>query len=496
MLCVSLTLENPISLGMLKHFPSFGRKGRQGDLYEKFKKVQLSVRHWMWSWAEKDCESEEEYVLSKALFLSYVASTYVGNTLGAAGVEDLQVFFRAHVEPHEDFFAFHRRQLLLHFDTNSNSAHEGTNNGMKTHAAPVLPQHTLAKATQVISFQSRLKAAQIHMQITHKENSRKLWSNLPTANYLCDMGEALVGEEWKLRRLYDSVGPFQDGWEDYWLVMLADEDEVARAETEVLCPGEGIVPRFRRVRRVTRCRQLGTVSCSCGLFQRVGIPCRHVMHVCSQVLGVSYEGITHHDVLVIWHKSYYYYGAGTSCKMRSFVMDLRANDTNGPVLKEDPPTIPLDLNHKIVQLSGLDAVARCTNYHEEHCREALLRYGASNAAPANLTQEMYMNSNDDDNLRESQDFSFPSPMRAQEPDHFNLFAELIPYFKEYISVLDLNCTQKKLHDIKQHFSGLIAQEKKELAPAAAPQGRVVSSAAPTNKRRKTHGTAKYKTKKH
>lgn len=281
---------------MLRYFPSYGRKGRQGDRFDKFKQIQLSVKQWMWSWAEPKCEIEEEYLLSKTLFLDYVGSGSGVETLGSPNVEEVQDFFRDHVEPHESFFAFHLRRFLLHFDTNSNSAHEGTNNGMKKHCAPVLPQHTLAKATQVISFQSNLKSAQISMELTQKEHSRKLWSNLPTANYLCDVGEALVGEEWKMRFQYESVGPSEDANEDYWLVLL---DEVATAETGVRGTGEGVVPRFRRVRRVTRCRQVGTLTCSCGLFQRVGIPCRHVMNICCKVLGDQYEGITHHDVLVI-----------------------------------------------------------------------------------------------------------------------------------------------------------------------------------------------------
>lgn len=96
-----------------------------------------AVRHWMFSWASPQCETAEEYQLSKALFLSYLDSVEVLDALGPDDVVNVKTFYREKMEPHEGLFEFYRRRHILHFDTSSNSAHEGTNKGMKYHSAPV-----------------------------------------------------------------------------------------------------------------------------------------------------------------------------------------------------------------------------------------------------------------------------------------------------------------------------------------------------------------------
>jgi hypothetical protein len=49
-------------------------------------------------------------------------------------VSQLKEFYCKRIEPHEDLFVFYRLSHLFHFDTNSNSAHEGTNHGIKYHS--------------------------------------------------------------------------------------------------------------------------------------------------------------------------------------------------------------------------------------------------------------------------------------------------------------------------------------------------------------------------
>ena len=57
--------------------------------------------------------------------------------------ERIRLFIRDNVEPLETFLCFYRRRDIRHYDTYTNSPHEGTNNGLKAGAAPIMPQHSL-----------------------------------------------------------------------------------------------------------------------------------------------------------------------------------------------------------------------------------------------------------------------------------------------------------------------------------------------------------------
>jgi hypothetical protein len=87
-----------------------------------------------------------------------MASHKVQEALGQEqGVEQLHEFYCKRIEPHEDLFVFYQRRHLFQFDTNSNSAHEGTNHGIKYHSLAVKPTHGIVESTKILTHQSKLK---------------------------------------------------------------------------------------------------------------------------------------------------------------------------------------------------------------------------------------------------------------------------------------------------------------------------------------------------
>jgi hypothetical protein len=84
--------------------------------------VQQKVCQWIWSWSYPYCETQEEFILSKALFPEYIESEEVRDALGKSGLVQLKDFFRKRIEPIEDFFVFYKHKHLFHLDTNSNKA--------------------------------------------------------------------------------------------------------------------------------------------------------------------------------------------------------------------------------------------------------------------------------------------------------------------------------------------------------------------------------------
>ena len=69
-------------------------------------------------------------------------------------------FVTRHVIPHEDYCAFYHRKFVCHFDEFNNCSHAGTNNGVKSGAAAVLPGHDISSGGKRLHFQgTQLKSS-------------------------------------------------------------------------------------------------------------------------------------------------------------------------------------------------------------------------------------------------------------------------------------------------------------------------------------------------
>jgi hypothetical protein len=222
-----------VDRGMSNYFPKpLARKNVDIDLYNKWEKMRVIVRRWLFSWSDDRCETHEEFLLSKALFLNYIQSDEVKEALGPHGFDQLQEFYGKRIEPHEDYFVFYRRRHLLHLDTNSNSAHEGTNNGMKYHSVAVRPTHGLVESTRILTHQSKLKCGDVKIRYAASDTSRSLWSNLPTADHITRLGNSLLSTQWKASQNYIMHGPSNNSWlamldpKKYTTQLVEDGDKV------------------------------------------------------------------------------------------------------------------------------------------------------------------------------------------------------------------------------------------------------------------------------
>ena len=168
---------------------------------EKYDKAEQQVRLFLWSWAEPACETYEEFRLSNSLFLMFLDSKEFADAMrNPKAVENAKNFYLQHIFPLLDDIVFYKRKHLLHFDTNSS-----TNRGMKSHAAPTNPQHTLEKATKVLSHQARLKALKLQSTLARKANSTTLWSDQATQGHLLDLAISLISNECAEHTFYDIV---------------------------------------------------------------------------------------------------------------------------------------------------------------------------------------------------------------------------------------------------------------------------------------------------
>lgn len=335
-----------------------------------WKKITKGIRNWMYTWMRPGyCENEEEYKISKHLLVQFVSSRYV---LGVTGgnrvlVEKIINFIRNHVFVYEDQYLHHLRRGVRNFEVSHSSAHEGTNFGLKSHAAAVQPTMTLDNAAAAMGIQDDMKGAACdHIVYRDFRNSNKTWSSLPTAPHLTSFGEGVLLEAHRRSNLYRArrigpstfqvvyVGPGHDpsfaGMYIEGLDLLESESigdantaaavsaagENASTTSEPVptlvkgsqdddsttvglnngCGGDDgydvditdcAAPLFSRAHLVT----LGPVStCSCCRFERAGLPCTHIIASANEVCraaGGTFQGFGHDSVAVRWWSAFMYY---------------------------------------------------------------------------------------------------------------------------------------------------------------------------------------------
>ena len=128
--------------------------------------VARVIYHWMFSWSQPMyCITKKEYETSKAIFIVYIQSQAVKKALGEAESDALLEFVQHHVFSHENSFVYHTRHEVYHMEVHTNTAHEGTNNGIKHCSAPIRPQNSLDKAARALSLGASLHQSSTSMDV-------------------------------------------------------------------------------------------------------------------------------------------------------------------------------------------------------------------------------------------------------------------------------------------------------------------------------------------
>jgi hypothetical protein len=79
-----------------------GKKRRTPPPLTETNKTARTIYRWLFSWAQPSyCENEDEYKVSKALFMKFVQSTQVKELFGSSFVDSVVLFVRESVFPHE-----------------------------------------------------------------------------------------------------------------------------------------------------------------------------------------------------------------------------------------------------------------------------------------------------------------------------------------------------------------------------------------------------------
>ena len=371
------------------------------------------IRTWVYSWMRPGyCESREEYQVSLRLLLEYINSPAVKDLLDGQTsiVSHLKKFLRENIIVYDKLYLHFLRKDTRFLDVAHNSSHEGTNHGMKSCSAAVLPVHNPVKAAQHMVMQGVIATKRLEEMSSKSLNQRKVWSVLPTSPYLVTTAEDILRQQVGRYKQYSVIRVAQDQFkvhddlenhqtgrhhpqqeeeEDDPLTLWNlpnpssdddhDEEEeqheentgmVGTVQDDQLDQQEGWcppIPRFTRTRIVTWTE--GIYRCSCCHFERTGIPCVHLYAV-AKMLHPQWEGFTHHDVAVRWWSSYICHAFpchGDESLTASCLRDLARCDIDGPSIRTIPPPPPL-LDSDATggsQHDVLPAYCRVKNYSKE-----------------------------------------------------------------------------------------------------------------------------------
>ena len=473
------------------------RHGPKSNHYKDkiaFKAITTNIRNWMFSWTSSACETEQEYNVSKYLFEKYVFSKYVIDKLDSNFSKLVIHFYKDYVEPILPFMLFYKRKHIRHFDNYTNVKIEGTYRGIKHGCTPVTPSTSLFNSVAILSNVAERSCGASFKDKTTDVLSKKTWISIPCGDDLNLRGEQLLTTEWSKRKMYLKCRSS----DHQWLVTYNDKLDQPKQKEYT-----SIYPLFRRIRTITITKSV--IKCSCKLFERFGIPCRHMFAVLDSL--PKYKQPSINDVSVIYWKAYslYCYNGYNkdekSLKLGQLLADLRSKDIEGPSC----PTswykcIPIctKLDNVFIQ-NGIE----CRNYDTNDVNDIqnVLNIPSGYGVSMSLSQgnEEYFETQIENCFTMNSESCHVNTDSFKTLAKMNVYAELFPIFKELVqfmeSVGDKSYVAKfksvlttELNNAKARYKDL----KKKSSISSAPSGKFISCHQNHIKRRKTHGTNYYR----
>jgi MULE transposase domain len=423
------------------------RNGPSSNAFQRIqKKKQVQalykvVRQWIYSWMRPGyCETEDEYQVSLRLLNKFIDSPRFHTTVDGRLdiIAHVKQFLRENILVHNDLFLHYFRRETRFLDIAHNSAHEGTNHGMKANAAAVLPVLSPVAAAERMVVQATVTTQKLEEESYRTLQQKKLWSSLPTSAHVVQIAESILLKQVERYANYAVVrvgyssfevaavqedscimsqgndvdsdqlpipslesvtgagGLFgSDEEHDNETIEIDEEDhhegllnDVTAASSAAIrgnCPAVtttgvtsscGPIPLFRRTRTVLFDVNRCAFTCSCCQFERIGIPCVHVYSVVKCV-NPSWKGFTHHQLSVRWWSIYIAkgYPSGTSCPTSRALASLASNDLAAPVMPGFCKILD-DCAQTICARSTAPGLAweRVTNYAREDLQKIFTEY--------------------------------------------------------------------------------------------------------------------------
>jgi hypothetical protein len=324
-------------------------------------------------------------------------------------LDQVSDFVLKHVIVYDDVFLFFKKKFLRHFNVKTSSAHEGTNFGIKEHAAAILPSHRTNVAGEKLCLQLTMKGTQLESESTYMASSQSLWSQSPTANHVTTLAESIISRANGRTHDYAVHRTAKNLWEVHFVRHDNYCLETDRLPMNMNLP----IPIFTRIRVVTNLVQF--LCCDCGGQERIGLTCVHAMAVMEKVF-LEWAGLTHHDASPRWWVTWLELAhKPNNHQIKSSIMTLMTNEVPGPRIHA-----PIPASASYCPATANRTALNCVkNYSREQLHalvpsnQAVQRGNAMRTTiiEEGTTQESYIlgnNSSDKEEDSEEEDNDFPS----------------------------------------------------------------------------------------
>jgi hypothetical protein len=375
-------------------------------------------------------------------------------------------------------FLSYKKKYLRYFDVKTSSAHEGTNFGLKEHAAAVLPSQRINVAAKNLSLQSSMKGAQLESESTHMASSQSLWSQSPTANHVTTLAESIISRACRRTHDYAPRRTAIDSWEVHYVGAGDYALETDREPANKNSP----IPIFMRVRVVIL--RSGFLCCDCGGQQRIGLTCVHTMTVMESCFP-DWKGPTHHDVSPRWWVIWVEFAHKPKNQtLTSALLALMENEVPGPRVPGLVPIPPADAYFPVTDTKT--AVNRVKNYSREQLDRLVPSHRVIQERNAQrtiitdegFTQESYIVCHDSLEDDEEKDNIFASSDNEENPFANSLVLDdlfplamasardiLKPQMNEVLQCLDVLKSQKSIEKATTVLNNLVNDLRLELGSA-------------------------------
>ena len=450
---------------------------------------------WLYTWMKPVyCETEDEYKLSKSLLSQYLHSDFVVTNVSETHRNMVETFIRGNVEVVESRYCFYLRKMIRHFDQYTNCSQEAVHRGMKGKnvGLKVTPQMALHTSAQQLSTMAERSVAWFNLKSAEEAHQRKFWTNSPTSDALVTLGESLVLQEWSAREDYVSIRIESRKW-----LVIREQHLDDDYRKKIQSP----IPKFVHV-RIISASENGILNCSCCMFERVGIVCRHCMHVMSKN-EPNMKGVQPDDISVHWHSFYAYYAFRTDLKDDDVQQRLveywskRAKyDSEGPMMSLASITDEINaVTPSFGRYYLKPAGCRCLNYSKEKLRLMRICDDSGNLTCNTPSFGMTQESNvDDSELGLFEGFD----MLEDDYEFSDFYAALVPRAKDISNILEqavkLSPTLSALAEEKlKYLSGELRKVENEMRTEITKvlpnhrRGKLVSSNLPMSKKKKPAG---------
>lgn len=407
-------------------------------------------------------ENEDEYIVSKCILLGVINGPVLAKLFTADSISNMNTFLHNRIFTHEHKYVAYKYHKLFNQEQHSNSAHEGTNNGLK-HSNDGLHRNDslLSSTAKVTSYDAtilRERSANIAREFQGKKLFTDNFCELTThvVKILCyeesrsnefqsglDMCDDTQTIKWYV--LYDYDQTFTSNSADV-PKKLVDEclpltkikkkstyelrAHMPDAERDITGDSKLQIPRMvhTRVVHVSIRNNEMYLFCSCGKDDRTGLICRHKRHIWKKYLkDMGFKPFNHRSVHCINYTAYAYIASKSETDRSEFekhvfkkYQDRVLQGFTGTLCehkhiaafdqkiifelfkpKRDQSIMPTFKNVRLDDWSKIGASRRILNFSEEFVDNCIRKYSGKIYDAANLLH------------------NFPSIFRQSDENFFN-----------------------------------------------------------------------------